>query len=138
MVKFKVSEWVCLYCDAQVLILPSFLVPIPTYFFLSASPLHPRIRAIIIENSNGNAEEPLQVAKNVYFLDKVGVFKLPNGLRVAIAGGLYDASRYNSYSDHESGNLSEVRLSSQHIYDVFLLTLHLHRVLTILSLLLRR
>lgn len=94
-------------------------VPIPLFFALPPSPLHPRIRALITQRQATQTSfsddptadsDPMQVAPGLFFLGKAGVCKLParsgaNALRVAVAGGAWDAQLWRESVGREEGVL---------------------------------
>ena len=74
----------------------------PIYFALSASTLHPKVQSIVTEKWNvEDSEAPIEIAPDVFFLGKTGVYKLPSGLRIAVAGGYWDAAKWSESTGRE-------------------------------------
>ncbi|UZJ57107.1 hypothetical protein CBS101457_006427 [Exobasidium rhododendri] len=76
-------------------------LPIPLYFALSASPLHPRLQRIVLERRKAKEDEaPIEIASKVFFLGGNRVYEIPSGLRIAVAGH-WNADRYSEGSGKE-------------------------------------
>lgn len=85
-------------------------VPVPVYFASCAS-LQPKIQSLIAENlPRVDEETPIEIIPGVFFLGKVGVYRLPSGLCVAVAGGCWDASKWSESSEREFDELEVRRL----------------------------
>lgn len=68
----------------------------PIYFFLSASPLHPKIQDLVREHWQGSEDDrPTEIVSGIFFCGKARVVRLPSGLRVAVAGGNWNASKWS-------------------------------------------
>lgn len=63
-------------------------IPLPTYFYLSGSPLPERLRTAV-----EGKPAPNQVVKNLIYLGKSGVAEV-SGLRVAFCGGKWDGGAW--------------------------------------------
>ena len=76
---------------------------------MSASPLHPRVQALVAQKwADREGETPVEIAPGIFFLGKAEVNELPSGLRVAVAGGVWDASKWSESVGKEDGSV-EVR-----------------------------
>lgn len=82
--------------------------PVPLYFFQSSSLLHPQARSLVKEHWKGLKDgHPVQMAPHLFFCGKAEVIRLPNGLRIALAGGNWDASKW---SDSTGKEIDEVEV----------------------------
>lgn len=70
--------------------------------------MQPRIQSLIAEKLPRLDEEaPIGITPDVFFLGKAGVYRLPSGLRVAVAGGYWDPSKWSESTDR---NMDEVEV----------------------------
>lgn len=99
--------------DTFILSLDYSSVPIPTYFTIGIQPLPSSIASLIKEKAftaSIESESPLELLPNLFFLGKSGV-KMVKGLRIAVAGGGWNTSKWaesaSNISRVESDQVSE-------------------------------
>lgn len=100
------------WSSSAKLTLHAFAVPTTTYILHPPSKLHPSVEALFAKETTGsssssNGDEPHRLCERLYSLGKGDVCLVkpdPDhvGLRVAVAGGRWDASRWASGEDAQS------------------------------------